>query len=172
MVKVTTVKDILKAKVTGVSTVAFKITADTSKADFNIHGLYDSGKIGSSTDSNRVFRAYLDKEQLLAQEVFCVMCLNRANKPIAIFQPFQGGVSSTVADVTIICALAIASLSSSIIVCHNHPSGAESPSDADVRLTQKIRGATTQIGIELLDHIIIVPQSESKYYSFADEGML
>ena len=42
-----------------------------------------------------------------------------------------------------------------MILVHNHPSGDISPSTSDVLTTKKIAKFGEEIGIELLDHIII-----------------
>jgi len=81
----------------------------------------------------------------------------------------QGGVSGTVTDVRIVMKKAIESLASGLVICHNHPSGNNSPSDADIRITQKIKEAGALMDIQLLDHLIICGKN---YYSFADNGAL
>ncbi len=58
---------------------------------------------------------------------------------------------------------------SSIVLCHNHPSGNLKPSKADEELTLKIKEAAKYFDIRVMDHIIV---SEDGYYSFADEGMI
>ena len=60
-------------------------------------------------------------------------------------------------------------LASSIIICHNHPSGNKEPSEADKRITAKIKEASSYFDISLLDHLII---TDNGYYSFADNGIL
>jgi len=57
----------------------------------------------------------------------------------------------------------------SLILCHNHPSGAINPSDADRGLTRNISDAGMLMDIKVLDHLII---TEHAYYSFADEGLM
>jgi DNA repair protein RadC len=64
---------------------------------------------------------------------------------------------------------AIETLASGLVICHNHPSGNNSPSDADIRITQKIKEAASLMDIQLLDHLIICGKT---YYSFADNGSL
>jgi DNA repair protein RadC len=54
-------------------------------------------------------------------------------------------------------------------LCHNHPSGNLNPSQADIKLTQKLIQASQTLDIQILDHIIV---SNTGYYSFADEGKL
>jgi DNA repair protein RadC len=56
-----------------------------------------------------------------------------------------------------------------MILCHNHPSGNLKPSEADIKLTKKLKDAGTLLDIGVLDHVII---GEEKFYSFADEGLI
>jgi DNA repair protein RadC len=81
----------------------------------------------------------------------------------------KGGVSGTIADVKLIFKNALEHTASSIIVCHNHPSGNLDPSDQDRAITEKIRAAGKILDIGLLDHLII---SDNNYYSFADNGLI
>ena len=60
-------------------------------------------------------------------------------------------------------------LTTGLILPHNHPSGNLKPSEADKQITNKIRQAAKLLDIELIDHIII---SSEGYYSFMDEGIL
>ena len=65
---------------------------------------------------------------------------------------------------------AIKANASGIIICHNHPSGNVQPSESDKALTRKIKESGILIDIQLLDHLIIIP--EVRYYSMADEGFI
>jgi DNA repair protein RadC len=65
--------------------------------------------------------------------------------------------------------VALQSLSSSFILVHNHPSGNRQPSDADLKITKKIKKAAEYMEINVLDHIILTDDS---YTSFADEGLI
>ncbi len=105
----------------------------------------------------------------LSHEEFWVLYLNRSNKVVDTKKISQGGISGTVIDVRIILKHAIELLASSIIICHNHPSGNLQPSDSDNQITTKIREASKYLDIQILDHLIIAGQN---YYSYADEGML
>jgi DNA repair protein RadC len=55
------------------------------------------------------------------------------------------------------------------VLGHNHPSGNLRPSEADIKITHKLREIAAFMDINLVDHIIV---GENAYYSFADEGML
>lgn len=122
-------------------------------------------KITSSKSAFEIMHPYL---QDLPHEEFWIILLNRANqliKPIAIS---QGGVSGTVADPKIIFKFALEALASSIILVHNHPSGNKKPSQADIKLTQKLKQAGAILEIPVLDHLIY---TDSSYLSMADEGL-
>jgi DNA repair protein RadC len=102
-------------------------------------------------------------------EVFAVVFLNRANKINHFEIISSGGITGTVADPRIILSKALENKATSIVLCHNHPSGNLKPSLADEELTLKIKEAARFLDISVLDHIIV---SEEGYYSFSDEGML
>lgn len=105
----------------------------------------------------------------LHHEEFWLLMLNRANVVIKKELLSKGGVSGTVVDTKLIFKAAIENTCSSIIICHNHPSGNLKPSEADIRITKTIKEAGKLIEIPLLDHLII---SDAGFYSFADEGMI
>jgi len=123
-------------------------------------------QIGTSIDVYRIMQQYLSDE---SHEQFWILLLNRANKVIRPVNISKGGVSGTVADPKIIFNAALRDMASGIILCHNHPSGNIKPSEADIRLTQKLAQAGNILDIPVLDHVII---SRELYFSFADEGMM
>lgn len=102
-------------------------------------------------------------------EVFGVVFLNRANKIKSFEIVSRGGYTGTVADPRMILKKALQEEATSLVLCHNHPSGNLRPSRADEELTAKIKQAAAFFDIQVLDHIIV---SEEGYFSFADEGML
>lgn len=105
----------------------------------------------------------------LSYEVFAVVFLNQSNKVNHFEILSKGGITGTVADPRIILKKALEAGATSIILCHNHPSGSLKPSRADQELTIKIKEAAKLLDIKVLDHLIV---SEQGYYSFADEGLL
>ena len=102
-------------------------------------------------------------------EVFAVIFLNRANKINHFEIISKGGITGTVADPRVILKKALEEDATSIVLCHNHPSGNLQPSRADEELTKKIKDAASYFDIKIIDHIIV---SEEGFYSFADEGIL
>lgn len=105
----------------------------------------------------------------LGHEVFAVAFLNRANMVKQLEVVSQGGLTGTVVDLRIIIKRALELAATSIILCHNHPSGNLKPSKADEQITQKVQKAAEFFDISLIDHIIV---SHLGFYSFADNGLL
>ncbi|WP_289053523.1 RadC family protein [Carboxylicivirga marina] len=123
-------------------------------------------KITCSKDVCAIFQPILGD---LPHEEFWVLLLNRSNKVIAKNKVSQGGIAGTVIDVRLILKSAIEHLASSIILCHNHPSGNKQPSDADTNITKKMSEAARIMDVPVLDHIIV---TDNAFYSYADEGMI
>lgn len=105
----------------------------------------------------------------LPHEEFWVLFLNNSNKVILKSQLSKGGISGTIVDVRLVFKLALENAATGLILCHNHPSGGLKPSDADKQITKKIKQAGDNLDVKVLDHLII---TETKYYSFVDEGIL
>jgi DNA repair protein RadC len=123
-------------------------------------------KVPISGSKDAFAHFFVHFEDLPHEEFWCAY-LNTANRPIRTVRISQGGLNGTVADVRIILKYALECRASSLLLAHNHPSGALKPSDADLRLTRKIKEAADWMDIKVLDHIILADRS---YYSFADDG--
>ena len=128
--------------------------------------VFNKNKITGSKDAADYFQPILGD---LNHEEFWILLLDRGNKIKDNFRISQGGISGTVIDVRIILKAALEKQASSIILCHNHPSGTLQASDADLKITRKISEAAKLMDISVLDHIII---GNDKYLSMADEGIL
>ncbi|MGE0090242.1 MAG: DNA repair protein RadC [Bacteroidales bacterium] len=128
--------------------------------------IIEKQKISSSNDVFEIFQPLLGD---LPHEEFWILLLNRSNKIIDRFKISQGGISGTVIDARLILKAAIEKLASSIILCHNHPSGNKMPSDADDSVTKKLVDGGKLLDIKVLDHLII---SDTQFFSYADEGKL
>ena len=122
--------------------------------------------VKSSGDIARYLQASLKDYNY---EVFAVVFLNRANKINHFEIMSKGGITGTVADPRVILKKALEEDATSIVLCHNHPSGNLRPSRADEELTKKIKEAAAYFDIKVIDHIIV---SEEGFYSFADDGIL
>jgi len=105
----------------------------------------------------------------LDHEEFWILLLNNANKMEYKWRLSVGGITATLVDVRLIYKKALEHGATSIILCHNHPSGNLQPSQSDIMLTKKVIQGGGILDIKVLDHIIV---TEYAYYSFADEGNL
>lgn len=104
----------------------------------------------------------------LPHEEFWVLYLNNSNKVIYKAQLSKGGITGTVVDIRIIFKMAFEQNATAIILTHNHPSGKLMASDADLKITKRIKEAGQTLEIQVLDHIII---TENGYLSFQDEAI-
>ncbi len=104
----------------------------------------------------------------LPHEEFWIIYLNNSNKVISKAQLSKGGITGTLVDVRIVFKTALEMGATGLILCHNHPSGALIPSDADKQITKKLKLAGDSLEIKVLDHLIV---TETSYFSFVDEGI-
>ncbi len=105
----------------------------------------------------------------LMHEEFWIIYLNNANKVLQKQQLSKGGITGTLVDNRLVLKTALELGAVSLVLAHNHPSGTLTPSQSDIKLTEKLKTAATSLDIRILDHLII---TEKAYYSFADAGIL
>ena len=125
----------------------------------------DRPKVTTSQQAYEIFLAIWPSLEHV--EYGYIMLLNRSNRLLGVKQLSMGGVSGTVMDPKVIFQTALKANASCIIIAHNHPSAEIISSEADNRLTQKLKSAGEFLDLPLLDHLIIAPD---KYYSYKDEG--
>jgi len=127
-------------------------------------------KISASSDAAKILFETWDNDTIELHESFKIMLLNNSNIVKGIYEISSGGITGTLVDIRIIFAVVLKSLSTAIILAHNHASGNLKPSEADKRLTSKIKQASELLDIKLLDHLILTPNQG--YFSFADDGII
>ena len=125
--------------------------------------------INSSFDAIEMFRAYINEEKIETQEIFAVAYLKRNNEVIGVYNHTIGTMNAVNVDVRLIMSAALSLAATSMIICHNHPSGNLKPSRADEEMTQKLLDAGKLHDIQLLDHIIL---TKDGYMSLADNGIV
>lgn len=128
-----------------------------------------SQRVRGSSDSAAMFRESFEPGEIEMQEYFKVMYLNKSNRIIGIHTVAMGGTDSTTVDARIIFGGALTAKATSLILCHNHPSGNNQPSIQDDNLTRKLSDGAKLLDMHVLDHIIITADD---YFSFADNGRL
>lgn len=137
------------------------------KSDIN---LSNSIKITSSEIAGKVIYENWNHDNLELFETFKVILLNNQNQVKGITTISTGGITGTLVDIRILFATVLKTLSTAIILTHNHPSGILKPSRADIDLTNKIIKAAELLDVKVLDHIIIAPNG--MYYSFSDDHLI
>lgn len=125
-------------------------------------------KISESSAAANFIRQFYSGDIDIFESSF-ILLLNRQNLTIGFAKLSQGGINSTIIDPRIVAHYAVKALATSVILCHNHPSGNLKPSEADLTLTKKVYAGLELLDISLLDHIIITSEG---FYSIADnEGV-
>lgn len=99
-------------------------------------------------------------------EELWILCLGKQLNLKKTVLVSRGVIDYTLIDIRKIILEMLNCKASSMIMAHNHPSGAVEPSQNDLQVTEKVRKALNTFDMNLSDHIII---GNDKYYSFADE---
>ena len=128
----------------------------------------DAIELKKITSSKAVFDIMQPIIGELPHEEFWVLYLNNSNKVIYKAQLSKGGITGTVVDIRIIFKIAFEQNAKGLILSHNHPSGKLMASEADLKITKRIKEAGQTLEIQVLDHLII---TENGYLSFQDEGI-
>lgn len=111
----------------------------------------------------------------LTYEEFWAIYLNNRGKVIVSKKVAEGGFSQVHIDMKKLFEPVLNHGVSRIIIAHNHPSGDLTPSQSDKKLTIKVQEAAKLLDTQLIDHIIVGVNGETKkenYFSFADNGIL
>ncbi len=127
-------------------------------------------QVKGSMDAFRILQDAWNDQTIALQETFQVLLLNNSNQVKGIYKLSMGSVTGTVVDIRLLFGVVLKSVSTAIIIAHNHPSGKMQPSLQDKELTKKIQQAALYLDVKVLDHIILSPYDT--YYSFADNGLL
>jgi DNA repair protein RadC len=101
------------------------------------------------------------------QEVFVSLFLDARHRLIRCEESAQGSLTRMAVYPREIVRRALNLNAASLIVAHNHPSGAVQPSASDCRLTHTLRDALALIDVQLIDHLVI---GIDNVYSFARAG--
>ncbi|MFU2205658.1 RadC family protein [Streptococcus pluranimalium] len=121
------------------------------------------------TGSQQVARKMMIEIGREKQEHLVVLYLDTQNHIIEQRTIFIGTVRRSVAEPREILHYACKNMATSMILVHNHPSGTVEPSENDLRFTEKLKRCCDDMGIILLDHLII---GQKDYFSFREESDL
>lgn len=103
------------------------------------------------------------------REVVQVLYLNNKNKVIGIETAHKGTINTSPMSPHEIMKTALLTNANGIILAHNHPSGDPTPSDDDIKTTERLKKAGKTVEIEVVDSMVI---GKGKYYSLKQEGQM
>ncbi|MBB1322620.1 DNA repair protein RadC [Shewanella sp. SR43-8] len=102
-------------------------------------------------------------------EVFALLLLDTQHRVIQFVELFRGTIDSASVYPREVVSLVLEKKAAAVIVCHNHPSGIAEPSQADRRITERIKNALATIDVSLLDHMVV---GDQEIVSFAERGWI
>ena len=125
---------------------------------------------GRALGSPQEVRQFLQlKMRCLPHEVFACLFLDNQHTVISYEELFRGTIDGASVYPREIVKRSLALNAAAVIFAHNHPSGVAEPSQADQRLTQRLKSALGTVDIRVLDHFVV---GESEALSFAERGLL
>ena len=129
-----------------------------------------------SLPSGETIRSPADTEAFLQarmrdldHELFCCLFLDNRHRVLSFDELFRGTIDGTSVYPREVVKEALAINAAAVILAHNHPSGVAEPSQADERITKRLKSALDLVDIRLLDHLII---GDGKATSLARRGLL
>jgi len=111
----------------------------------------------------------MEEMRYLKKEYLKVILLNTKNVVLTVKDVSVGSLNSSIVHPREVFTYAVRDSSSSIIICHNHPSGDPTPSEEDINITRRLSESGRILGIELLDHIII---GDGTFVSLKEKGII
>lgn len=103
------------------------------------------------------------------REVFLCLFLDTQHRVICCEELFQGTIDASSVYPREVVQRALVLHAAAVIFAHNHPSGVAEPSQADERITLRLRDALALIDVRVLDHMIV---GDGPVMSMAERGML
>lgn len=102
------------------------------------------------------------------REVFYEACLDAKGKLLACYRVAEGNADQVTVNLRRIVENALNANASLVLLSHNHPSGVALPSREDNQTTLQIKQALDNIGVRLVDHIIV---ADGDFVCLRDNGL-
>ena len=122
--------------------------------------------IRSPTDTERFLQSRM---RHLDHELFCCLYLDNRHRVLRFDELFRGTIDGTSVYPREVVKEALAVNAAAVILAHNHPSGVAEPSQADERITRRLKSALELVDIRLLDHLVV---GDGRATSLAARGIL
>ncbi len=125
---------------------------------------------GESISDPDVTRQFLQlKLRCYSREVFACLFLDNQHRLIKYEELFFGTIDGATVHPREVVKKALEFNAAAVIFAHNHPSGVSEPSQADKKITERLRSALTLVDIRVLDHLVV---GDTEVTSFAERGLL
>lgn len=124
------------------------------------------GPVKNAKDVFRMLKTFFAKQD---QEVFVVVMCDVQLQVRAMSEIVRGARDHAEVPIPDVLRLPLIQGAQFVFVAHNHPSGKVEPSEGDKKFTKELERAFAQVGIRLVDHVVV---GHSKYFSFADHGLI
>ena len=102
-------------------------------------------------------------------EVFAVLFLDNRHRVLAFEELFRGTIDGASVHPREVVRRALHLNAAAVILSHNHPSGVAEPSQADERITARLREALSLVDVRVLDHVVV---GDGDCCSLAQHGLL
>ena len=132
-----------------------------------INGDLDSQE--AAMDAEAIYERYRLRFENETQESLYLIYLSKKRRFLKEKLLYKGTAEKMVIRQSEIAKELLLSSCERFILLHNHPSGCPLPSPQDIEGTLTLEKAMKEVGVRLLDHIII---GQEGYYSFKDNGIL
>jgi DNA repair protein RadC len=109
---------------------------------------------------------FMENMRYYKKEIFKVLLINTKGEIIGTDEISVGDLSNTVIHPREVFLPAIKRSAAAVVFVHNHPSGDPTPSNDDIKTTNRLVEAGKIIGISVWDHIII---GDGKYVSLKEK---
>lgn len=125
---------------------------------------------GASFTSSHAVRDWLRLQLAsLEREEFTALFLDNQHRLIAHETLFTGTINHTQVHPREVVKAGLKHNCAAVIVAHSHPSGEAEPSQADRKITERLRAALELVEIRLLDHLVV---GGMEIISFSERGWL
>ena len=105
----------------------------------------------------------------LPNERFGCLYLDNRHRVLELRELFHGTIDGTSVYPRVVVQQTLELNAAAVILFHNHPSGVAEPSQADERITRRLKAALELIDVRVLDHFIVASGGST---SMASRGLI
>ena len=121
------------------------------------------------TDPGQTRKYLKAKLRNYEREVFACLYLDNQHRLINYEELFFGTIDGASVHPREVVKRVLSHNAAAVIFAHNHPSGLAEPSQADRRITDRLKSALMLVDVRVLDHMIV---GDAEVVSFAERGLI